>query len=932
MKGVTTMRCKSIGALFAPLAVLLILAGCGGGGSSFNNVGDNSVPVIENVTVQNISTDGTKRIYFTTYDADGDTLDVNVSATNGTATLEAPGEIAFNPSADYIGYAVITIGADDNNGGTVTLDVIIDETPNILPILNDAAMSVNENTVSGTIIGVIGILDPGDTAINSIDLSGTGASNFLVSTGGVVTVAGGATLDYESATLYNLTASATNNAGTSADVNVTITINDLADVVPVLSDEVASINENAAAGSVVDSISIVTPGDRPITSIVLSGTGASDFTVATDGTISVATGALLDYESRAVYTLSAVATSISGSSAAVSVTIYLNNVADVPPTLGAVSGSVDEDAAAGTPVLTIPITSSGDSAITSITLSGVGAANFTVTTAGVVGVASGAALDYESTTSYALVASAANAAGSSANVNVLIAVNDVPDVLPVVSDALFSVDENATAGSVVGSIAIDPGDSAVTLVDISGAGAEHFDLSTSGVLSLAATAVLDYETLSHYTLSVRAFNGAGWSAWAALEIDVVNDPALTPARPGTQLKTPLLMIGAGFEGTPFEGTASAWNLRLFGGNEGSLSHYFSEISRGRFTLIPASERGGTGDDGIVLVQLLVPHPGAEGTDGAFIVALLRAADDSVDFAGFDRNGDGTVSRDELQLLLVAAGGEASAGDHPSRSVWARNGALSEPVVLDGVKLLDAAGGGNYLLVGEKQGTQPARIGVIAHEMGHARFALRDLYDIDGSSAGIGYFGLMGRGLWGAKQGEVPGSSPVHPCAWSKLQAGWAAAETVTATQTNRLLEGSDALEYNVLKLPTGDPREYFLLENRSPGGYDAGLDALQQSPFGGGVAIWHVDERQLCGDGTDNSDDAFRLVDLEEASGAPQPGSVNDLYDSGNADRFDDTTQPSSRSADGNATGVGVENVSVQGSAGEAYRMSLDLVISEVNP
>ena len=50
-------------------------------------------------------------------------------------------------------------------------------------------------------------------------------------------------------------------------------------------------------------------------------------------------------------------------------------------------------------------------------------------------------------------------------------------------------------------------------------------------------------------------------------------------------------------------------------------------------------------------------------------------------------------------------------------------------------------------------------------MGHA-IGLPDLYDYNGGSSGIGYWGLMGAGNW-----NTP-ASPAHPCAWSREQLGW----------------------------------------------------------------------------------------------------------------------------------------------------------------
>ncbi len=58
--------------------------------------------------------------------------------------------------------------------------------------------------------------------------------------------------------------------------------------------------------------------------------------------------------------------------------------------------------------------------------------------------------------------------------------------------------------------------------------------------------------------------------------------------------------------------------------------------------------------------------------------------------------------------------------------------------------------------------------------------------------------------------------------------------------------------------------EYFLVENRQPVGFDAGLPAC-------GVIVYHVDER-VTSTNEANADDTHRLVDVEEADGHDADG------------------------------------------------------------
>jgi len=100
------------------------------------------------------------------------------------------------------------------------------------------------------------------------------------------------------------------------------------ETVPVLSASSATIAENASPGERAGAVMISNTGDSPITSMSLTGTGSHNFAIDTNGNITLAAGAILDYETTPIYHLSATATNTNGTSlpAAVTITVsdYLN--------------------------------------------------------------------------------------------------------------------------------------------------------------------------------------------------------------------------------------------------------------------------------------------------------------------------------------------------------------------------------------------------------------------------------------------------------------------------------------------------------------------------------------------------------------------------------------------------------------------------------
>ena len=471
-------------------------------------VGDVNITSIGDIAITAITLSGTGNANF------------SVDA-SGAITVASGAILDYETNIDYNLTAIATNDAGDSTSVAVTISITdIVETP---PTLASSTGSVDENAVDGISVGTVAITSTGGSAISAITLSGTGSGNFSVDTSGAITVATGATLDYETTPSYSLTAVATNTFGDSTSVAVTISITDIVETPPTLASSTGSVDENAVDGISVGTVAITSTGGSAISAITLSGTGSENFSVDTSGAITVATGATLDYETTPSYSLTAVATNIAGDSTSVAVTISIINVAETAPTLAASTGTVAEDAGTGISVGTVTITDAGDTTITAITLSGTGYENFSVDTSGAITVATGATLDYETFQDYNLTAIATNSAGNSMDVNIDISVTDIADTAPTLAASTGSLDENAADGTSVGTVTItDIGDTAITLITLSGTGSGNFSVDTSGAITVATGATLDYETTPSYSLTAVATNTAGDSTSVAITISITD--------------------------------------------------------------------------------------------------------------------------------------------------------------------------------------------------------------------------------------------------------------------------------------------------------------------------------------------------------------------------------------------------------------------------
>ncbi|MCA9482270.1 MAG: M6 family metalloprotease domain-containing protein [Nitrospina sp.] len=385
---------------------------------------------------------------------------------------------------------------------------------------------------------------------------------------------------------------------------------------------------------------------------------------------------------------------------------------------------------------------------------------------------------------------------------------------------------------------------------------------------------------------------------------------------------PVLFILAEFNDRAGTYSESSWGSFI----SNNVNDFFSEASYGKVNLTPATETSGVNNNGVIgWVNLGYNHPNTGSSTGTANQQITRdailAADPFINFASYDTNSDGFVDADELAVVVIVAGYERAYSSAYSPSVWGHKWSIGFFVgapTVDGVTVGDFhSGEGGYAQFGEihrssSSNQHQATMGIMVHELGHLIFGLPDLYDTDGSSSGIGAFGVMGGGSWGKANADPwSGQTPVLPCAWTKLELGWVdqiegnGAESFTAAG-----DPGAGPANSVRRASTQVSTQYFLVENRRPVGYDLGLQRWLGTNFGG-LAIWHIDDTK-----SSNSNDANRWVDLEEADGTQMGtgrGSPTDLWYQGNATTFNDGTNPNSKLYSGASSNVDINTISAAG-------------------
>lgn len=346
---------------------------------------------------------------------------------------------------------------------------------------------------------------------------------------------------------------------------------------------------------------------------------------------------------------------------------------------------------------------------------------------------------------------------------------------------------------------------------------------------------------------------------APLSIDKTAQVAST-----SQTLNPLhmLVVFTQFKGeAPGDTLAPWWAPNLFNGQQGSVTYYFNEISHGAINI--------TGDYYPKRLELPYEKLYYKDGDDDYTYQVLKMLDRDPDFSFADYDNDGPdgipASGDDdgyvdfLVLMPMSV---------PEDFIWGAADGLSSLGIADEYTSKDKDASWKYIRVKKSFGALASAnslhkaTGLICHEFIHD-WGIIDLYDLSydvddyaTDSAGIGYWGIMGRGIMGWNYA----GGPVGPSAYTRMKMG------IIGVGNNRLMDlfgvhkdvtiqdiGTSAGEvYRIW----ASKDEYFLVEFRS----NDTLYCDRNLP-GDGLLIWHIDKFG------GNTNENGKLCDLECADG-----------------------------------------------------------------
>ena len=436
-------------------------------------------------------------------DPEGSAVTYTLSGTGSdNFSIDTSGNITLASALDYetaTSYELTVVVDDGTYASTEVITVSVADV-NEAPTLSTAVAfnAFQENTATGTTIATSSVTDPEAGAI-TYSLSGTGSENFAVSSDGTVTLAN--SLDYETATAYEITLTA-NDGANSVSQTITVNVGDINEAPSVsLTVAAASVAEDVSTGTSIATSSVSDPESDSV-SYTLGGTGSSNFSVDANGTITVANS--LDYETQTSYELTL---TVSDGTSSTQETFQIS-ITDVPDSFALAlsnnSPSIDEGVSIGTQVATSTLTQQ-DSASVTYTLTGTGSGGFAISSTGVI--TTNMELDYETGSSYTLTVTAHDGTNIDTE-TITITVNDLSlnTLTTTLANSGAALAESSSSGTAVASSSINNPDGGTLTYTLSGTGSSNFSVDSSGNVTTNAT--LDFETAKSYALTLTATAGS----------------------------------------------------------------------------------------------------------------------------------------------------------------------------------------------------------------------------------------------------------------------------------------------------------------------------------------------------------------------------------------------------------------------------------------
>lgn len=388
-----------------------------------------------------------------------------------------------------------------------------DEPANRAPVIENQSFEVAEDISDAVVIGTASATDADNDDL-TFSITVNDNNLFEITDDGMLSLANGQNLDFETATSHTITVQVSDG---EANDTATITIN-VTDVdensMPDIGVQVFNVAEDIAGP-----IGTVTASDMDGDNLTFTITTNSGnlFQINNSGVLSLNAGQELDFETADSHAL-VVQVSDGSLTDMASITV---NVADVneAPEVNDQQFTTAEDIASTADIGSVAADDEDANTTLTYSITTNSGSLFQIDNAGVLRVANGQELDFETAQSHTLTVDVSDGTlttTATITVNVTDA-NDAPDVDAQTFTVVEDVSDNTTIGTVVATDQDGDDISFSILVDAD----NLFEINSQGEISLITDKSLDFETSMSHTISVEVSDGE-LATEAQITISVTN--------------------------------------------------------------------------------------------------------------------------------------------------------------------------------------------------------------------------------------------------------------------------------------------------------------------------------------------------------------------------------------------------------------------------
>ncbi|HEY9698799.1 MAG TPA: cadherin domain-containing protein [Trichocoleus sp.] len=406
----------------------------------------------------------------------------------------------------------------------------VNETPTNLSL---STTNVDEGVPSGTVVGGFATTDPdtGNTFTYSL-VTGTGSTDnsaFTIDSTGQLKV--NFVPDYNTKNSYAIRVRTTDQGGLFFEKQFTVNVVNLPDAPTDISLTPNQVDENVTTGTIVGTFGSVDPSGGTFTYSLVTGTGSTDnsaFTIdPTTGQLKI--NVVPNFEAKPSYSIRVQTKDDTGLTFEKALTVGIKDVNETPTDVSLISNSVNERVPVGTVVSGFSTTDpdTGNTFAYSL-VTGAGSTDnsaFTIDpTTGQLKV--NFVPDYNTKNSYAIRVRTTDQGGLFFEKQFTVNVVDLPDAPTDISLTPNQVDENVTAGTIVGTLSSTDPDAAgsFTYSLVTGTGSTDNSAFTIDPVTgqLKINVVPNFEAKPTYSIRVQTKDSTGLIFEKALTVGIKN--------------------------------------------------------------------------------------------------------------------------------------------------------------------------------------------------------------------------------------------------------------------------------------------------------------------------------------------------------------------------------------------------------------------------